>query len=95
MGGVVFEALTYKVFEASGKTASLEKASRTLARPVETFYKGDCFGPAQENIDIATTNIPQNSGLIMIRLILTKIHCKNRREKNGRDCFSWIAISTF
>ena len=59
------------------------------------FYYFYCFGPAQENIDIATTNIPQNSGLIMIRLILTKIHCKNRREKNGRDCFSWIAISTF
>ena len=65
MARIIFHGLPYELSEASA-AGRLEKSSRTLSGSGETFHKGDCFSPARKNIDIATTIIPQNSGIMLI-----------------------------
>ena len=45
--GIDFDGLPCKLSEASGNTGGLEKVSRTLSGPGETFYKGGCFSPSR------------------------------------------------
>ena len=65
--------------KASETRERLENASRALSGSGETFYK-DHPGRPEENIDLATTIVPQNSGR---GAIIAKICCKNRTKIAG------------